>query len=1095
MTITITRKGRWVVADDQHNEVHEAFQNAARRAEEAPGTVVKVTPPAYDVIFEAEFEPPVDPPPTDPPTDPPAADTLLFENVTGAMLGDVPNVHWKFDALFHDFTGDGRYGLFVFSHGQPQTSRLWQNTGVHFELVDNELAHYHIAEPEFPRGSGWLTLLDVNGDGKQDFWTWDADALSAWYENGSVGGSPTFAAKHDGSHDHTVFGDILGLGRLQKIDQSRAIRDPVTDELLVPGTERRSDHVVGDVTGTTWPDIVAPGAGGYWRNDAGELVWVEVPGLACAEQNIVLADFANSGYLDILCWDGSGARLWINNGDGTFIESADTGLGTVRWNTWWSEYGNVIAADLGNNGLQDLLFAGENYGSTVVVYRNLGGYRFERLELDFGQSETSGDQGKPRCAVADYDNDGLLDIVKTQTGTNIGLWRNTTTTDNHWLKVRCRGPGHNTDGLGCDVKIYAAGTNELISHVAVQASHQHPQTWLHLGAAAHEHVDLVVAFPNGAGTFTFPGIAADQEAIVYSTGDIIQGWLPGNGWPLEYEGEDAPPEEPPPEFPSGLTIDMADYAASGPRFEQFQAFVDRAVAGNPGYLFRATDAAVAAQMVDTPAAPSYELLAIETAAAVAREARVVAEAGEVPKAGHDSYYFAGGEIVPIAVVYAWFRNSLTEQEAADIEWYCDTTAWNIWHHADAAWAGNPHPWSGWATDKPANNYFYNFTITTMAWALASGEPLWLDKVRNELLPTLKAYFETIPSGGSHEGTGYGLSHSRAFELLQLWKDTTGEDWTTAHVEASIAYWIGATTPDFKHAAVIGDQARVSDGPIWDYHRLLMLRARHLTPDIHQQNLATWWLRRVPELVDDAFNARGNLLPPGDTEAVPPLVYHAADVGHLFARSGHGMDALWFNFVAGPYIEDHMAQEQGGFTLYKAGWLAVTPNIWSHSGIHQGTEGRNVLRFEQNGTVIEQRYWPHDSPQAIMYDVLTTNETGSVIAGADLTPAYKDQPAVEQWGRIVDFNASAQVLDVHDTLVCGDDTEAIWQLHVPDEPTVEGNIVTTAGLRVEVLEPAAPTITTHNLADGEFSRGWRIEVRGGSDQYRVTITVIGNGVPS
>src|SRR3546814_9203819 len=63
--------------------------------------------------------------------------------------------------------------------------------------------------------------------------------------------------------------------------------------------------------------------------------------------------------------------------------------------------------------------------------------------------------------------------------------------------------------------------------------------------------------------------------------------------------------------------------------------------------------------------------------------------------------------------------------------------------------------------------------------------------------------------------------------------------------------------------------------------------------------------------------------------------------------------MWVAFSAGAYNESHAHQDQGGFTLFANDWLAVTENIWSHSGIQQGTETHNVVRFENGGRVIGQ----------------------------------------------------------------------------------------------------------------------------------------------
>jgi hypothetical protein len=209
--------------------------------------------------------------------------------------------------------------------------------------------------------------------------------------------------------------------------------------------------------------------------------------------------------------------------------------------------------------------------------------------------------------------------------------------------------------------------------------------------------------------------------------------------------------------------------------------------------------------------------------------------------------------------------------------------------------------------------------------------------------------------GGQEGSGYGLSHARLFSLYRLWKDSSGTDLAnaSAHLSDSIHGWVHATVPSRDKVAPIGDQSRVSEPVIYDYHRHLMLEARFLSADPQARADAAWWLHHISsQTMESGFNFRHDLLPPGpDAGAPASLHYHAPGTGQLFARTGWDPGALWLDFSAGPYVQSHAHQDQGAFTLYQGDWLAVTENIWTHSGIQQGTDTHNVLRFERNGLVV------------------------------------------------------------------------------------------------------------------------------------------------
>ncbi|WP_386795700.1 FG-GAP repeat domain-containing protein [Luteimonas composti] len=472
-----------------------------------------------------------------------AAGPLSFVNEASQRVDSIPDSQYRFDALFVDFNSDGCPDAFVVSHSDlGATSRLWNNrcdgSGTFQHVPSSQTNHFISGSPYI---SGWVTRLDFNGDGKQDFWGRHGGQMSGRYRNGSSNGAriPRFAAKENGCEGYCAFGDITGSGNLELVTDTRQVSS-MSGQQLRPASGASAYQVVGDVTGDGWPDIVQPGRGGYWRNDRGTLTWVAVAAFAPGRNmQMLLADFDNDGDLDLFYLDGeqfsssSRGSLYRNNGSGGFADvSAASGLANIPV----SDYGNIIAADFDNDGWQDLMAAG--VGDSVRIYRNNGNMTFTAsTSTNFGPASGTGaggwQGGKPRADVADFDNDGRLDIVKTQFQTNLGLWRNTTNTDgNRWMKVRVRGTSGNSDGVGASVRWYRPGTSQLIAHMPVLVGEQHPQTHLHTGLGNNATVDLEVRFPNGGPTHRFANVASNQEIIVYRNGCKIDNWRPGSGWPL-----------------------------------------------------------------------------------------------------------------------------------------------------------------------------------------------------------------------------------------------------------------------------------------------------------------------------------------------------------------------------------------------------------------------------------------------------------------------------------------------------------------------------------------------------------------------------------
>src|SRR5688572_31444309 len=98
----------------------------------------------------------------------------------------------------------------------------------------------------------------------------------------------------------------------------------------------------------------------------------------------------------------------------------------------------------------------------------------------------------------------------------------------------------------------------------------------------------------------------------------------------------------------------------------------------------------------------------------------------------------------------------------------------------------------------------------MYWALASNDPALRAFLESEKLPPLQAYFATLPGGGSEEGTGYGTSHHKLFELYRVWRDSTATDLANAnaHLTDTISYWLHATVRSEEHTSELQSQSNL-----------------------------------------------------------------------------------------------------------------------------------------------------------------------------------------------------------------------------------------------------------------------------------------------
>jgi len=519
-------------------------------------------------------------------------------------------------------------------------------------------------------------------------------------------------------------------------------------------------------------------------------------------------------------------------------------------------------------------------------------------------------------------------------------------------------------------------------------------------------------------------------------------------------------------------------------YTRFKSYVDSNVSSGGGsYGFRAADAAL---MYELSPETKYCTLAVNLAErqVAAAESRIAS--GQNPEVAGDSYLEAGDMIGDVATTYHTCASFITASQRSRWSAYAEQTVWNIWNYGSAKWGNRSAPWTGWSTSNPGNNYYYSFLEATMTWALASNSSTWLNFLRTNKLPALQAYFAKLPGGGSSEGTGYGTSHMRLFSLYRLWRDGAGVDLanTSPHATDSIYYWIHATVPTLDRFAPIGDQSRNSVPELFDYHRRLVLEARQVSNTQGARNQATWWLRNISVAqMGQGYDYRYDLLPAGATPVAPTdLIYHAKGVGHLFARTGWDRNAMWVAIVAGPYNESHAHQDQGSFTLFAGDWLAVTANIWSSSGINQGTDVHNLVRFVRNGSVARQC----ESTTRASTLTVTPGSGGAFTANANLTPAFCNNTAVTSWQR--QFTFGNRKLTIRDQFSIASGTTATFQINVPAQPSCSGREATAGRLRVRVLEPSNATFSL--CGPGNYVEGggrYRIDVSGGTSGYLVELS--------
>ncbi len=310
---------------------------------------------------------------------------------------------------------------------QPQLSsdpfkEVAEETGLIFQHFNGMSGKFYIAEI---MGSG-AALFDYDQDGDLDIYLVQGAVPPPELADQSVPADLELS-------DRCFQNQLVETGQLSFVD--------VTDQLGLGAREYGMGVAVGDYDADGWPDlyVTALGANHLYHNK-GDGTFEDVTQQAGVgdERWSVPAAFVDlngdglqvlyvGNYLDFnfynnqqcqnngldycnpLSYASQTDRLWLNQGDGTFLDiSESSGLSSQAGNSL-----GVIARDLTGDGLVDLYVA--NDGQANFFWVNQGENRFKESALLSGCALNMAGQPEASMGIdaADFDGDGDEDLFMT----------------------------------------------------------------------------------------------------------------------------------------------------------------------------------------------------------------------------------------------------------------------------------------------------------------------------------------------------------------------------------------------------------------------------------------------------------------------------------------------------------------------------------------------------------------------------------------------------------------------------------------------------------------------------------------------------------
>ncbi len=344
-----------------------------------------------------------------------------FEDVTERSGTGEP--HWGTGAVFFDFDQDGDLDLFAANYVQfradmqgVHASSLSKRSGFRFFPGPRD---YAPEDDHLFRNNGDGTFTDVSNEAGLVSGGKGLTAIASDFDNDgdqdlfvANDASPNFLYENEGGH----FREIA--------TRAGVAYDPNGEETAAMGVD------VADIDNDGNLDLYVTNMVFEYNNlyhNEGEMIFEEITKRSHLDTDNYrhagwatrFSDFNHDGHLD--CFVANGHVI-------DYIEGMSQSV---------------------TYGQQNMVFLGDSRGH----FKNVTGKTGKAFQM---KSVTRG------ASFGDYDNDGDIDILISNSGESAELLRNDTPTSDRWLGIRLKGRAPNTHGIGARVTV--TFKNRTVSH-------------------------------------------------------------------------------------------------------------------------------------------------------------------------------------------------------------------------------------------------------------------------------------------------------------------------------------------------------------------------------------------------------------------------------------------------------------------------------------------------------------------------------------------------------------------------------------------------------------------------------------------------------
>ena len=226
-------------------------------------------------------------------------------------------------------------------------------------------------------------------------------------------------------------------------------------------------------------------------------------GIAYSSMAPVFGDINNDGWFDLLItsFQDEPNSVYANEGNGFFSDityRSKIGGATLSRLAWGADF-----ADFDNDGYVDLFVATGHIDDNIqainptITYAQQNQLFWNQGDGSFADVSNLSGEGlllkkvSRGAALGDYDNDGDIDILITNSHQAPDLLRNDTINQNHWLSFTTVGTRSNRSGIGTRIKVVAAGKSQIREVKSGGSYPSHSDMRLHFGLGDSTKADLV----------------------------------------------------------------------------------------------------------------------------------------------------------------------------------------------------------------------------------------------------------------------------------------------------------------------------------------------------------------------------------------------------------------------------------------------------------------------------------------------------------------------------------------------------------------------------------------------------------------------------